>query len=1190
MKHLDLTTLPTSGFHLIEASAGTGKTWTISALYILLLLESRLRPEEILVVTYTKSATAELRDRIRTRINDTLSLFSSGRPPRDALEEVLLSQRPVDAAQAIKLLTRALYAFDDAAIFTIHGFCQRALLEHAFESGSLFDTEMVSDQGAILHDVCDDYWRTRIMCESDSFLKYLSRSGYTPAKLAEPFKGHYQNPALKVIPATTDPDLDHEIARCTAHVPLVASTWHDDRTGIIQAIIQANLSQTSYKPSQIEAASHGLDTWLAAGNFTAPCPGLKPFTPAALQAGQKKGSTLPSHPFFPLCQQLFDALQGIEQAFRHKLIYHQIALQDWICRELTSRKRSLNLRCYDDLLLDLQRALTGPDGELLAHNLRERYQAALIDEFQDTDPLQWQIFQRIGNRDGYPLYLIGDPKQAIYSFRGADIFAYGAASDSVEPANKATLQTNRRSTQALIGAVNALFQASADPFLSASIRFHPVDAGRDTTHHLLQNGQEVTDSLRFWVYERHDQSQAAKKAEAAAAIVRTMAAEISRLLDGSRTMVGKHGRRPLRPGDIAVLVKAHYQSDLVQNALNALAIPSVQRGSATIFETMEALDLLRILRAIHEPFREQLVREALLTGTMGITANQIDGFLASDEHEQLWDSWMVRFRSLHETARSAGIMAVVEMLLDDCGVRNASLSRHGGERILTNILQCVELLHAAEQQAGGLEALIIWLEQQIASGSDDENALLRLETDENAVQISTIHASKGLEYPVVFLPFAWDAPTHRGGQILFHDEQGQLFLDLGSDQLELNKELARRERDAEAARLLYVALTRAEFLCYVAWGCISDAHASPLFRLLHGSTLADPKKFKSRPDPDILQDIITCGAQAAGLSAEFMPIDQAAVPYLPSETPLHEFSCRTLTENIAYDWRVTSFSSMIADSERGGQPHDYDAVVGRRIERPATAADTAGTGLSIFDFPRGAAAGTCLHKIFELLDFSGCEPSQISRISHTCLQESGYHDQWLPCIAAMVAEVTAARIIPGSTFTLSHLKKGSWNSEIEFYLPLNLLTPHSVQGLFHGVLDPSRHGAFNEILHSLNFHQSRGMLHGFMDMIFEHAGCYYIVDWKSNYLGSDLRNYSQPDLIHSMAEHAYILQYHLYTLALDRHLRQRLPGYRYETHFGGALYIYLRGVSSCSPEYGVYHDKPSSEFIRQAQSTMLAPT
>jgi exodeoxyribonuclease V beta subunit len=1186
MKHLDLATLETSGFYLIEASAGTGKTWTISALYILLLLESRMRPEEILVVTYTKSATAELRDRIRTRINDTLDLFKSGRPPRDSLEENLVTSRATDAETSIKLLTRALYSFDDAAIFTIHGFCQRALLEHAFESGSLFDTEMISDQTAILQDICDDYWRSGIMTESDSFLKFLTREGFTPSKLAEPFKGHYQNPDLVIIPSTIDPDLEADCLNCTSLAQQVAHLWRQDREGFIQQIIQSNLSQTSYKPTQIESASCGLDIWIASGSHTVACPGLKLFTTAALLAGQKKGSSMPDHPFFELCQQLFNALEQLDNSFRDKLICHQTALLNWVSRELTARKRSLNLRCYDDLLLDLYRALTAADGERLAGNLRQRYHAALIDEFQDTDPLQWQIFQRLGDQEGYPLYLIGDPKQAIYSFRGADIFAYAAASNCVEVSNKATLHTNRRSTEDLVQAVNALFQSSPDPFLSHSIRFSPVDSGRNTEHQLLKTGQVISNPLTFWVYQREDQNRAARKQEASSAIVTTVAAEISRLLDGTHEIIDKRGRRPLSAGDIAILVKAHYQSDLVQDALRVLAIPSVQRGSATIFESIEALDLLRIMRAIHEPFREQLVREALLTTSMGVSANQVAGFMVADDYDSQWDLWMKRFRSLHETARTSGIIATLESLLDECGLRSTSLARSGVERALTNILQCVELLHAAEQEhAGSLESLILWLEQQIASGSDDDNALLRLETDENAVQISTIHASKGLEYPVVFLPFAWDASSSRGRQTLFHDNEGRLTVDLGSKELEEHKELAQQERDAEAARLLYVALTRAEFLCYVAWGSISDAHASPLFRLLHGSTITDGKKFKTCPDQEILNDIISCSGPSNCLTAEFMPLDQPHVPYNPVSTGSQELNCRSLKKPIDTDWRVSSFSSMAAGSERIAQPRDHDAVVG---PQPATDEPTSPRdGWSMFDFPRGAAAGTCLHTIFEKLDYSQLEPASTSHIARNCLLSSGYQEQWLPSVTRMVTAVTTAPLIADSTFSLSNMKTGSWNCEMEFYLPLANLTPVRLQNLFSGVLNHSQHGTFNETLTSLNFRQTRGMLHGFMDMIFVHDGRYYIVDWKSNHLGSTFQNYMHANLASSMADHAYILQYHLYTLALDRHLRQRLPGYDYEKHFGGALYIYLRGVSNESAECGFYRDKPTAEFIGRANDLLL---
>jgi exodeoxyribonuclease V beta subunit len=504
MKNLDLAQMETSGLHLIEASAGTGKTWTIAALYILLLLESRLRPEEILVVTYTKAATAELRERIRSRISSTLELYAGDRPPGDELERVLLDTRAMDKATAVKLLTRALYSFDDAAIFTIHGFCQRALLDNAFESGSLFDTEMVTDQSVLVDEVCEDFWRSRIMNEPEEFLEQLIAASYTPDKLAKPFKGHFQDPGLTIIPPAGDPDLGPLIVRRDALFPELKSLWHSHRDAVIELLTSANLSQTSYKPAQVRTAATALDTWFSRGVSGNPCPGLKLFSNSALQKGQKKGSTLPVHPFFDLCQEMLDAGSLLEQAFTEKRIQRQTCLHGWMKGELTRRKRSKNQRCFDDLLLDLHAALGSDGGDQLARRLQTRYRAALIDEFQDTDPLQWQIFQSISSEASYPLYLIGDPKQAIYSFRGADIFAYIAAARTVKENNQSTLDTNRRSVFPLVTAVNSLFEATADPFHCHDITFKPVGSGRDPKHGLITGGRTVEQPLRFWVYPRAD--------------------------------------------------------------------------------------------------------------------------------------------------------------------------------------------------------------------------------------------------------------------------------------------------------------------------------------------------------------------------------------------------------------------------------------------------------------------------------------------------------------------------------------------------------------------------------------------------------------------------------------------------------------------------------------------------------------
>ena len=640
-----------------------------------------------------------------------------------------------------------------------------------------------------------------------------------------------------------------------------------------------------------------------------------------------------------------------------------------------------------------------------------------------------------------------------------------------------------------------------------------------------------------------------------------------------------------------MLVKAHYQADLVQAALRDLAIPAVQHGSATIFESAEALDLLRILRAAHEPSRERLLREALLTATMGLSANEVAEYLGEAADDSAWEQWLRRFRDLNEAARAGGVITLAERLLGECGVRRRALSRAGGERTLTNILHCVELLHQAEQEhVSGLEGLIVWLERRIAGNVADEAALLRLETDANAVQLSTIHASKGLEYPVVFLPFAWDSPSGKTEQVIFHGADGTLTLDLGSDMLEANKATARAERAAEAARLLYVAVTRAEFLCYIAWGCISDAHNSPLFPLLHGRTVADPKKFKSCSDQDILADIRQLGTPGSGLAAAIMPLDTPAPPYHPHQVNLGTFTCRSLKQPISSDWRVSSFSSLTSGSERSSlQPRDYDALTPATADSAADEPAARAATLSIFDFPRGASAGTCLHEILERLDFPALTAEQIEQVSSARLQANGYEDHWRGAVAGMVQAVTQAPLVEEAPrFSLAQLRKGAWQTEMEFFLPVAQLSPERLRQLFDGLLQPTLHGDFGHLLDSLNFQQSRGMLHGFIDLVFEQAGRYYIVDWKSNHLGFNAADYSPDNMTRSMADHAYILQYHLYALALHRHLKQRLPGYRYEAHFGGAIYVFLRGISKENPQLGIYRDKPAPAFIERAEELLLA--
>lgn len=1188
MNPLNIASINISGLNLIEASAGTGKTWTIAALYILLLLEKELRPEQILVVTYTKAATAELRERIRRRISTTLDLYSSGRAPTDDdLEQLLMTTRPQNSLRATKLLTRALYSFDDAAIFTIHGFCQRALLENTFESGSLFGSDMISDQRAIVKQVCDDFWRAKILSQPDEFIERLAAENYTPEKLAKPFDGHFQNSDLKIIPLVTEVPIEPLIAERNRLYSQACALWSDHRSDIIMQIEQARLNQQSYKPSQVEAAANCFDIWVTGRNPALVNNKLDFFSAHKIASKITKTSpSTPDHIFFNLCQQLSDVVSSIESAFQNKIIASQHDFKKWLEQELGQRKKQLNQRAFDDLLLDLHLALEAQSGAELAEKLRLRYRAALIDEFQDTDPMQWNIFKRIGNGQEYPLFLIGDPKQAIYSFRGADIFAYLNAGRNVIGDKMHTLGTNFRSDAALVKAVTTLFAASPDPFMCQDIPFHPVSSGRSVNDQLLIDSSPDTQPLKFWIYPRSDNSKTELKPVAIRNIVLAVADELARLLESGRVTISTSGQtRPLKPGDIAVLVKSHKQAQLVQEALSTLAIPSVQQGNSTIFETTEALDLLRILRAVAEPHREGLVREALMTASMGLNANQISSYVESMGEHPDWETWLLRFHDLHTTAVSGGVVAIVSRLLGSCGVRTKVLSRFGGERCLTNLLHCSELLHQTELEQGkGLTGLITWLERRIGTPGKDDAALLRLETDDNAVMISTIHASKGLQYPVVFVPFAWEGSSGKADRALFHNDEGELVLDLAGD--EENLQRAAAERKAEASRLLYVALTRAEFRCYVVWGNINSASDSPLFHLLYGDTATKGGiNFSALDDQAILDNVMNLSnAGDNGIYADIMPLNQPSPEYQVTSSGDLPYTCRTLDRPPRDDWRVASFSSMTSGAGHAFEPHDHDPDMTVIRQEPEQTSDA----LTIFDFPRGAKAGTCLHEIFELLDFQQLKSDTVTAITQSSLASNGFHDQWLPAVKNMVADVTSARIIPTDPdFTLAQLKKGDWQTEMEFYLPIRQLAPDILRSLCKGVLDEDLFGDFYEVLRQLSFRQSRGMLQGFIDLVFTHNGRFYILDWKSNHLGMKTSDYNQNTMHESMCRSAYILQYHLYTLALDRLLKVRLPEYSYEKHFGGVIYLYLRGISVGSAPSGIYWGRPLPEFVERAGEMLL---
>ncbi len=1190
MQQLNHIQVALSGINLIEASAGTGKTYAIASLYLRLLVEQELLPEQILVVTYTEAATQELRARIRNRIREALEVMEGGETADAFLEELHEKVSQTGMKRVRDLLERALGAFDTASIFTIHGFCLRALQDNAFESGSLYDTELVTDQTGLLRDIVEDFWRMHFFREPSPLLGYTLRKRHSPETFISLLKNLHAGTGVEVIPDFSDEEIQTLDKECSAAYSETSDLWQHERESITKLLTTdkgLKRSQETYRADLLEPLFADMDAFVAAGNPYDLFADFNKFTASAISEGTKLKNTPPVHPLFWSCQRLHDAVQNRFLALKAELVR-------FYRKSLPLRKRASNVRFFDDLLEDLYRALRSDGGGvILAGLLRAKYRAALIDEFQDTDPVQYEIFRSIYAGSDLPLFLIGDPKQAIYSFRGADIFAYMRAAREVREERRFTLTDNWRSAPLLLNAFNTLFDNARRPFLYNDILYHPLASGNRETGESGERSQ--SEPMQLWFMDSSDEKSGVWTVEDAGAFAsKAVAGEIVLLLQDGETLVGG---KALTAGDIAVIVRTHRQAAMVLSALSARGIAGVMRSDKSIFASREAEELRILLSALGDPSNEPKVRAALVTDLLGRSGNEIATML---DDEELWTECLRSFRRYHDLWLQRGSMVMSRELMASEGVRGRLLGYADGERRLTNVLHCFELLHGEEHERGlGMEGLIAWFSERLGAEDEQEEHQIRLETDEAAVKIVTIHVSKGLEYPVVFCPFLWGGATHKGEVVMFHNEQWQLVKDFGSFDIDLHRSLAAKESLAESLRLLYVALTRAKYRCYVFAGK-TRADTSPINYLLHASggtrktenpAMALVAEMKAMPAATMARQLQEF-AESSGGTIGFRRMNQADVaersllPRLPttSDQPhLRSFSGRVDT-----GWRVSSFTSF-SRHESGTRQQSAELPDRDEARQAGESPIAAGGGQSIFTFPKGAQAGIFMHGIFEKLDFADPSEESIRDLVVEGLERYNYKTEWEPHITGMVLNVLRTQLSsPDALFTLGTLKKGSWSAELEFFFPLRFINSSTLGDLLahHGFLSGGID--LTQLAEALQFKPVKGMLMGFMDMVFEEGGRYYLLDWKSNHLGNSLDDYGQSSMTQAMQSNFYPLQYLLYTVALNRYLSLRVKNYHYNTHFGGVLYVFLRGVSREQGESrGFFRDLPSEGLIEALTNILI---
>ncbi len=1211
-RELDPLNCPLIGTNLIEASAGTGKTYTITSLFLRLVLEKQLRVSEILVVTFTKAATEELRDRIRKRLRQALQAFSQGfHREDDFINELVKNYK--DKAQAIMLFDRALRDFDEAAIFTIHGFCQRVLFENAFETAQSFDAELVTDEKTLIMDTVYDFWRKFFSISPIEAIDYFYKKGVSPDtffRLAD-FSTKHPDPIL--IPRIEDVQLSY-LFQVQELFHELKSIWTKSREEIRDLLLNAPLKGTPYgttvkkgeSPSKrdiiIDQIISHMDLFLSQ-----PWPSLplftdfKKFTSQYISEQTRKLEDPPRHEFFNVCEKFREKATALEQELDLLLLSFKVKFLEFAGKSLLSTKKMLNVRTFGDLIAAVERSLNNTRGKVLCKAIRRKYKAALIDEFQDTDPLQYTIFKRVFGDDSFPLFLIGDPKQAIYGFRGAEIFTYMTAARNIE--NRYTLLKNWRSNEGVIRAINTLFSGRTDPFVFKEIPFVPGQAvKKDKATEMLINGRPVP-SLNVWFLDHipgQEPGRPIAKDKARRAIAGIVAAEISKLL--RLGMEGKAfvGEEQISGRHVAVLVRQNTEAVLVKEALANLNVHSVIYSGDNLFDSREAEQMERILWAICEPENEGYVRAALITDILGVSGNELYTLAGNDT---LWDARLSRFREYGRLWEQQGFMAMFRHLMVQEGVKRRLLGFPDGERRLTNILHLCEVLHkrAMEENLGNTALLKWFADQRDKSKPRSEEHQLRLETDEEAVKVLTIHKSKGLEFPIVFCPFAWDSSALGGKNrkkepfITFHDQSGgKPALVLGGEESELYTHLAERELLSENLRLLYVALTRAKACCYLAWGNISGTETSALAYLLCGPDSSGVQvvqetsiNFPETADElkSKISDFIdrSCGDMAL---IEPMP---KGTPLPPTEIQPESLTCRQFHGSIPADWKICSFSSLVSDQDSDILAPGFDEQTpefGHGEQEAMTPGIESGASGFIL-FPRGTRAGTFIHSLLEKLDFTQLDSRETRELIFKKLLEYGFDVTWFDPVFCMLKELILTPLDPKYPgLTIGAIENKDRLNELEFYFPLKPIEPGTLSHLFSNYTRVP--ASFGEQMERLTFSPSRGFMRGFIDMVFRWDNRFYLVDWKSNFLGPTVEFYHLRELKEIMAREFYFFQYYIYSIALHQYLKQRIPDYRYESHFGGVYYIFLRGINkNMGQDYGIYRDLPPWDFIQLMSENLI---
>lgn len=1194
---------PLQGTRLIEASAGTGKTYTLAALYVRLVLGhgvagtepangAALLPPKILVVTFTKAATEELRDRIRQRLVDAAQVFRGLSEPDEVLASIVSDYAESEYSRCAAQLQLAAEWMDEAAIFTIHGWCQRMLSEHAFDTGTAFAQTMNKDLRELSLQIARDYWRYFLYpLPDDRVLQHFAEITKSPDALYQAVRpwlgaesGNLEFRAAGVkLPSALEPlraaeQLQHWLQKIDDKAAQLREFLQPEALAVLdEAFDKSTINKNKFREKGwLENERPKFENWLQHPHLfdaldTDTQKIIEKYAEDNLVAGTKAKFTPPSHPLFTGFSELAELFAARPQL--HLAVLHHAAL--WFVEEFQKRKQQRAELGFDDLITRLHDALHREGGEALAERIRTQFPMAMVDEFQDTDAVQFGIFQKIYpdvSSSNYGLVLVGDPKQAIYGFRGADLYTYLAARE-LTAGQHYNLPRNYRSSEELVAAVNALFlraeeqDAGAFGFANEGknpLPFFAVDAAGNKGF-LVEHDQK-TPALNYWLAD--EAVEELRKGEYQQRMANACADRIVELLNSSAAGASGFKKdngetQKITPADIAILVRDRNEAKVIRDALNARSLRSVYMSDKdSIFATEEATTLLSWLQAVYAPENETRLRAALLLRLSAQDDSTLSHWL---EDEQAWEKITDQVREFRDIWRFQGVLPMIRAWLHAFELPQRWLQHDSGERTLTNMLHLAELLQQESSQRDGETGLVRWFAQQLDAANPNEELVQRLESDADRIKVVTIHKSKGLQYNLVFLPFVCGHKAVTAKHTVRFHESGHTVVELEPNDEAIVQ--ADRERLQEDIRLLYVALTRPVYACWLGLGAYREGNAK--YSAINRSGLGALLNLAAKPSAADLKAALAELPWQHEQVGEFSEYQSSAPPKAARQAlrlphPVHQ-----------EHWWIASYSALrtgavyvpeAPDTPTQEQYQDDEQSVVPTTEMSAESPQ------GMHAFPRGASAGTFLHNILEVAaeqKFKAAGEADMQALMNRRLNQRGWDaesetlQRWLQSIttAPLATSAECLRELPAIV------------AEMEFWLEVNNLKAADLDRVISRYLWPSRARP------ALLDEHLNGMLKGFIDLTYQDSsGRYWVCDYKSNWLGSDKSAYTEEAMVKAMLDKRYDVQASLYLFALHRLLAARIPNYMddIERYLGGGLYWFIR-----EPEVGQCVLQPSVQLLHE---------